>query len=68
MYLKNEHLEQTDFLHDATNPGKLKVASMIFRYSRCDLLVHETLKYCLKIQFMNWADFLHADSDAIIFD
>ena len=30
------------------------------------LLVHETLLY-LKNEFMNWADFLNVDSDAIIF-
>ena len=31
MYLKNELLEYADFLHDAANSGKLKVASIIFR-------------------------------------
>ena len=30
MYLNNENLEQTDFLNNATNSGKIKVASMIF--------------------------------------
>ena len=32
------------------------------------LLVHESLESAyLKNEFMNWADFLNADSDAIIF-
>ena len=32
-------------------------------------LVHETLKSAVSAvsEFMNWADFLHADCDAIIF-
>ena len=35
----------------------------------CDLLVPGTLKCAyLKNKSMNWADFLHAGSDVIIFD
>ena len=35
----------------------------------CGLLGHGTLKSAyLKNELMNWADFLHAGGDAIIFD
>ena len=51
-------------LHAGTNLERLKVDSMIFRpqpFSSWDP------KLYLKHEFMNWADFLNADSDAIIF-
>ena len=47
-YLKNEQMEQTDFLHVVTKLGKLKVDSMIFGWMWSKMavtfLVHETLK------------------------
>ena len=51
--------------------GKLKVTSgmHMVRYG-CDLLGPGTLKSALsqlKNKLMNWADFLHAGSDGIIF-
>ena len=53
------------------NSGKHKVVSLIFEWlwwvSKMDLvtyLVHKPLK---SAECMNWADFLHADCDAITF-
>ena len=57
-------------MNAATNSGKLKVGSMIFGWAWSKiamvLLVHETLKSAVN-EFMKWADFLNADSVAIIF-
>ena len=69
LYLKNELIELTDILHAGTNSGKLEVISKIFwvglfKNGRGHL-VHETH---LLSEFMDWANFLHADYDAIIFD
>ena len=60
------------FLHPDKNSGKLKLDSLIFEVGVVkndhSLLVHETLKSAyLKNEFINWAGFLNADSDAIIF-
>ena len=39
---------------------------MIFAWARS--LIYETLKSAyLKYELMNWADFLNADSDAVVF-
>ena len=53
-------------------PGKLSVTSgmQMVNYGCDDLFGHGTLKSALsplKNKFMNWADFLHAGSDGIIF-
>ena len=54
-------MEWTDVLHDGANSGKLKVVSLIVGNGMvkngCD-----QLDVCV-----NWAGFLHADCDAIIF-
>ena len=51
LYLKNEQMEWTDFLHDVTNSRKLKVDSMIFGcvWSKmaAAFLVHDTQKSTL---------------------
>ena len=71
LYLKNELIEWTDFLHGGANSGKQKVISMIFSWARSKMgmhghLVHETLK-SIWVYGLSWHSFLHADCDAINF-
>ena len=54
-------MERTDFLHAGANSGKLKVISMILGWAWS-----RDPKTCGMIR-MNWADFLHIDSDVIFF-
>ena len=48
LYLENELMEQTDFLHGDANSGKQKVIPMVFFVdlvkNGCGDFVHETLK------------------------
>ena len=53
------------FLHAGTNSGKLKVDSMIFGWAWSKIAVAFLLYQ--KNEFINWADFLNAASDAIVF-
>ena len=58
--------QEWTILHAGANSGKLQVISMIFGCARH--LVHQTLKSAyLKNEFMNSADFLHADCEAVMF-
>ena len=65
-------MEEIDFLDVGTNLGKLKVDSMIFGCAQSEMAMAiqftrlSNLLY-LNNEFMNWADFLNADSGAIIF-
>ena len=73
LYLKNEWMKWTDFLHVIHG---IRKAKSYFGYADgqrygCDLLGLGTLKSALsqlKNKSMNWADFLHVGSDGIIFD
>ena len=71
--LKNEWMNELNwfFAYSYMVSGKLKVTLGIHmvKYG-CDLLDPRTLKSALsqlKNKSMNWADFLHAASDGIIF-
>ena len=59
------------FLHAGTKSEKIKLIQWFWVgmvNNGHGLLVHESLESAyLKNEFMNWADFLNADSDAIIF-
>ena len=54
LYLKNELMELTNFLHAGVNSGKLKVISIIFYVDvvkiGCGHIVYETIK---SAEFMN---------------
>ena len=70
LYLKNVSQEWVDgmnwFLCAGVNSGKLKVISMIFGWMWSKLGLFMRPRSLLN-EFMNWAYFLHADCDAIIF-
>ena len=65
-------MECTYFLHAGTASGKLKVISLIFGWAwskigvAIDFMKPKNLVFC-KNKFMNWADFLNADNDTILF-
>ena len=55
LYLKNEWMEWTDFLHAGANSGKLKAISLIFECLSSEMgmaiyLVHETLKSAISLK------------------
>ena len=58
------------FFHADTNSGKVKVNSTIFGWAWSKMAIacmRPQYLFYLKNEFMNWADFFNADSDAIIF-
>ena len=56
------------FLHAGANSGKLKAISMILGWVWSKMgMAMVPYNLCNENEFMNWADFLHADCDVIIF-
>ena len=59
------------FFNANANSGKLTVALLIFDLSMVrnslEPLVYKTVKSAFKTEFMYWANFLHANSNAMIF-
>ena len=65
-------MEETDFLHAATNSGKLKVDSMIFGWAWSKMamafwFIRPLYLLHLKNTLINCADFLNANSDVVVF-
>ena len=62
-------MEWTEFLYAGANSGKLNVISIICgrAWSKTGMVILFLRPLNLLNEFMNWADFLHADCDSMVF-